>query len=178
MHSQHLQLGKVYSSALPRNGTLHHQFTVLIQFIQISPVYIPKEFSITSTESKHQWGEMGEIYCWEKRRRETREGNCNTLSKTLHSHFHSLKRRQIYSSSPHFILTLHSQHVTGIEALAVFLFLSEQKSLQLIAFYPSFTSHSTTLQSERSEHHTALAPNHHFVQCRAVRDDELALLPT
>ena len=35
-----------------------------------------------------------------------------------------------------------------------------------------------TLQSERSEHHTALAPNHHFVQCRTARDDELALLPT
>ena len=68
--------------------------------------------------------------------------------------------------------------MTGIEALAVFLFLSEQKSLQLIAFYPSFTSYSPTLQSEGCVHHTALAPNHHFVQCRAVRDDKHTLLPT
>ena len=35
-----------------------------------------------------------------------------------------------------------------------------------------------TLQSERSEHHTALTSNHYLIQCRAVRDDELALLPT
>ena len=48
----------------------------------------------------------------------------------------------------------------------------------MIAFYSLFTSHSLTLQSERRVHHAALAPNHHFVQCRAVRDDELALLPT
>ena len=48
----------------------------------------------------------------------------------------------------------------------------------MIAFYSLFTSHTHTLQSERSEHHTALASTHHFVQCRAVRDDELALLPT
>ena len=39
-------------------------------------------------------------------------------------------------------------------------------------------AHTLTFQSEGCEHHTALAPNHHFVQCRAVRDDELALLPT
>ena len=121
---------------------------------------------------------MGEIYCWEKRRKETGEGNCNTLSKTLHSHFHCLKRRQVYSSFLRLILTLHSQHRTSIEALTEFLFPSEQKSLQLIAFYSSFTSHSPTLQSEGCEHHTALAPNHHLVQCRAVRDDELTLLPT
>ena len=68
--------------------------------------------------------------------------------------------------------------MTATETPTEFLFPSKQKSLQLIAFYSSFTSHSPTLQSERSEHHTALAPNHHFVQCRAVRDDELALLPT
>ena len=68
--------------------------------------------------------------------------------------------------------------MTCIEAPTEFLFPSEQKSLQLIAFYSSFTSHSPTLQSERSVHHTASAPNHHFVQCRTVRDDKLALLPT
>ena len=68
--------------------------------------------------------------------------------------------------------------MTGIEALTEFLFPSEQKSLQLIAFYSSSTSHSPTLQSEGCVHHAALASNHHFVQCRAVRDDELALLPT
>ena len=68
--------------------------------------------------------------------------------------------------------------MTGTETLTEFLFPSEQKSLQLIAFYSSFTSHFPTLQSERRVHHTAFAPNHHFVQCRAVRDDELALLPT
>ena len=68
--------------------------------------------------------------------------------------------------------------MTGVKALTEFLFPSEQKSHQLIAFYSSFTSHSPTLQSERSVHHAALASNHHFVQCRAVRDDELALLPT
>ena len=68
--------------------------------------------------------------------------------------------------------------MTATETPTVFLFLSEQKSLQLIAFYSLFTSRSPTLQSERSEHHTALASNHHFVQCRAVRDDELSLLPT
>ena len=39
-------------------------------------------------------------------------------------------------------------------------------------------AHTLTFHSEGCEHHTALAPNHHFVQCRAVRDDELALLPT
>ena len=68
--------------------------------------------------------------------------------------------------------------MTGIEALTEFLFPSEQKSLQLIAFYSSFTSHFPTFQSERNVHHTTLAPNHHFVQCRTVCDDELALLPT
>ena len=39
-------------------------------------------------------------------------------------------------------------------------------------------THSLTLQSERSEHHTALVSNHHLVQCGTVRNDELALLPT
>ena len=39
-------------------------------------------------------------------------------------------------------------------------------------------AHTLTLQSEGCEHHTALASNHYLVQCRAVRDDELALLPT
>ena len=39
-------------------------------------------------------------------------------------------------------------------------------------------AHTLTFQSEGCEHHTALASNHHFVQCRAIRDDELALLPT
>ena len=39
-------------------------------------------------------------------------------------------------------------------------------------------AHTLTLQSERSVHHTALASNHYLVQCRAVRDDKLALLPT
>ena len=68
--------------------------------------------------------------------------------------------------------------MTCIEAPTEFLFPSEQKSLQLIAFYPLFIAHTLTLQSERSEHHAALAPNHHIVQCRTVRDDELALLPT
>ena len=68
--------------------------------------------------------------------------------------------------------------MTATETPTEFLFPSEQKSLQLIAFYSSFTSHFPTFQSERSVHHTALAPNHHFVQCRTARDDELALLPT
>ena len=68
--------------------------------------------------------------------------------------------------------------MTGVKALTEFLFPSEQKSLQLIAFYSLFIAHTLTLQSEGCVHHTALAPNHHFVQCRAVRDDELALLPT
>ena len=68
--------------------------------------------------------------------------------------------------------------MTGVKALTELLFPSEQKSLQLIAFYSSFTSHSPTLQSEGCVHHTALASNHHLVQCGAVRDDELALLPT
>ena len=68
--------------------------------------------------------------------------------------------------------------MTAIETLTEFLFPSEQKSLQLIAFYPLFTSHFPTLQSERRVHHTAFAPNHHFVQCGTVRDDELTLLPT
>ena len=68
--------------------------------------------------------------------------------------------------------------MTGIETLTELLFPSEQKSLQLIAFYPLFIAHTLTLQSERRVHHTALASNHHFVQCRAVRDDKLTLLPT
>ena len=68
--------------------------------------------------------------------------------------------------------------MTGVKALTEFLFPSEQKSLQLIAFYSLFIAHTLTLQSEGCVHHTALASNHHFVQCRAVRDDELALLPT
>ena len=38
-------------------------------------------------------------------------------------------------------------------------------------------AHTLTLQSEGCEHHAALAPNCHFVQCRTIRDDELALLP-
>ena len=68
--------------------------------------------------------------------------------------------------------------MTATETLTEFLFPSEQKSLQLIAFYPSFIAHILTLQSEGSVHHTAFAPNHHFVQCGTVRDDELTLLPT
>ena len=68
--------------------------------------------------------------------------------------------------------------MTGVKALTAFLFPSEQKSHKLIAFYSLFIAHTLTLQSERCVHHTALTPNHHFVQCRTVRDDELALLPT
>ncbi len=68
--------------------------------------------------------------------------------------------------------------MTGVEALTEFLFPSKQKSLQLIAFYPLFIAHKLTLQSEGREHHIALNPNHHLVQCGAVRNDELALLPT
>ena len=68
--------------------------------------------------------------------------------------------------------------MTTIETLTILILLSNQKTLQSIAVYPSHPSYTLTLKLEGREHHTTLTPNHHFLQCRTIGDDQRTCFPT